>query len=72
MIFKVYQPHRLTLSTMVRTVRTTQYTQNIMIIESDVDIGGQMLLLSGHGAFSAKRGGYEMDRDGFYGDTFSG
>ena len=43
-----------------------------MIIESDVDIGGQMLLLSGHGAFSAKGGGYEMDRDGFYGDTFSG
>ena len=26
----------------------------------------------GHGAIAGKRGGYEMDANGFYGDTFSG
>ena len=27
---------------------------------------------AGDGAIAGKRGGYEMDADGFYGDTFSG
>ena len=27
---------------------------------------------AGRGAIAGKRGGYEMDANGFYGDTFSG